>query len=98
MKFAGATNLDRKSGAAQWRDLLFLSCQEIRGSAVEGSAVSGLRQVKGGNGTAKIAMDARPGGPAAKLQPSPGGLGINPEDDLSAVGAALNLGPLHLCH
>jgi hypothetical protein len=25
-----------------------------------------------------------------KLQPSPEGLGINPEDDLSAVGAALN--------
>jgi hypothetical protein len=25
MKFADATNLDRKSGAAQWRDLLFLS-------------------------------------------------------------------------
>src|ERR1700733_1539630 len=33
----------------------------------------------------------RPGGPAAKLQPSPEGLGINPEDDLSAGGAALNL-------
>jgi hypothetical protein len=29
-----------------------------------------------------------------KNQPSPEGLGINPEDDLSAVGAALNLGPL----
>ena len=38
-------------------------------------------------------MDARPGGPAAKLQPSPEGLGIHPKDDLSAVGAALNLGP-----
>jgi hypothetical protein len=25
----------------------------------------------------KIATDARPGGPAAKLQPSPEGLGIN---------------------
>ena len=24
MKFANATNLDRKSGVAQWRDLLFL--------------------------------------------------------------------------
>jgi hypothetical protein len=36
-------------------------------------------------------MDARPGGPAAKHQPSPEGLGINPEDDVSAVGAALNL-------
>jgi hypothetical protein len=24
MKFANATKLDRKSGAAQWRDLLFL--------------------------------------------------------------------------
>ena len=43
--------------------------------------------------TLQIAMDARPGGPAAKHQPSPEGLGINPEDDLSAVGAALNLGP-----
>jgi hypothetical protein len=39
-------------------------------------------------------MDARPGGPAAKREPSPEGLGINPEDDLSAVGAALTLGPL----
>jgi hypothetical protein len=29
-----------------------------------------------------------------KNQPSPEGLGINPEDDLSAVGAALNLCPL----
>jgi hypothetical protein len=42
-----------------------------------------------------------PGGPTAKRQPSPAGLGINPEDDLpapacrgSAVGAALNLCPL----
>jgi hypothetical protein len=33
-----------------------------------------------------------PEGWSAKLQPSPEGLGINPEDDLSAVGAALNLG------
>jgi hypothetical protein len=33
-------------------------------------------------------MDARPGGPAAKREPSPEGLGINPENDLSAVGAA----------
>ena len=32
----------------------------------------------------------RPGGPTAKLQPSPEGLGPNSEDDLSAVGAALN--------
>src|ERR1700689_5346590 len=37
-------------------------------------------------------MDARPGGPTAKREPSPGGLGINPQDDQSAVGAALNLG------
>jgi hypothetical protein len=35
----------------------------------------------------------RPGGPVAKLQPSPEGLGINPQDDLSAVGAAPDLGP-----
>jgi hypothetical protein len=46
-------------------------------------------------------MDARPGGPATKREPSPEGLGLNPEDDPpapacrgSAVGAALNLGPL----
>jgi hypothetical protein len=39
-------------------------------------------------------MDARPGGPAAKRQPSPEGLGINPQDDMSAVGAALNPFPL----
>src|ERR1700733_1057323 len=32
-----------------------------------------------------------PEGRPAKLQPSPEGLGINPEDDLSAVGAALRL-------
>jgi hypothetical protein len=43
-------------------------------------------------------MDARPGGPATKREPSPEGLGLNPEDDPpapacrgSAVGAALNL-------
>jgi hypothetical protein len=41
----------------------------------------------------RLAMDARPGGPTAKREPSPEGLGINPEDDLSAVGAALNLTP-----
>jgi len=29
-----------------------------------------------------------------KLQPSPEGLGLNPDDNLSAVGAALNLGSL----
>ena len=34
------------------------------------------------------------GGPAAKREPSPEGLGVNSEHDLSAVGAALNLGPL----
>src|SRR5271156_4587388 len=34
------------------------------------------------------------GGPAAKREPSPEGLGLNSEHDLSAVGAALNLGPL----
>jgi hypothetical protein len=39
-------------------------------------------------------MDARPGGPIAKREPSP--VGINPEDDLSAVGAAPNLDPLAL--
>jgi hypothetical protein len=32
-----------------------------------------------------------PEGRSSKLQPSPEGLGINSEDDLSAVGAALNL-------
>ena len=36
-------------------------------------------------------MDARSGGPAAKREPSPEGLGLNSEYDLSAVGAALNL-------
>jgi hypothetical protein len=41
-------------------------------------------------------MDARPRGPAAKREPSPEGLGLNPEGDLSAVGAALTLGPLAL--
>ena len=41
-------------------------------------------------------MDARPGGPAAKREPSPEGLGLNAEYDLSAVGAALNLGRSHL--
>jgi hypothetical protein len=51
--------------------------------------------------TRKIAIDARPGGPTAKREPSPEGPGLNPEDGLpaparrgSAVGAALNLGPL----
>jgi hypothetical protein len=39
-----------------------------------------------------------PEGRRSKLQPSPEGLGINTEDDRSAVGAALNLGPSHLCH
>jgi hypothetical protein len=34
-------------------------------------------------------MDARPGGPTAKRQPSPEGLGINPQENASAVGAAL---------
>jgi hypothetical protein len=35
-----------------------------------------------------------PEGRSSKLQPSPEGLGTNPEDDLSAVGAVLNLCPL----
>ena len=42
--------------------------------------------------TQKIAMEVRPGGPAAKREPSPEGLGLNSEYDVSAVGAALNLG------
>src|SRR5271170_7161953 len=45
---------------------------------------------RGRNDTVKIAMDARPGGPAAKRQPSPEGLGNRSEDDPSAGGAALN--------
>jgi hypothetical protein len=40
--------------------------------------------------TPAIAMDARPGGPTAKRQPSPEGLGNRSVDDPSAVGAALN--------
>jgi hypothetical protein len=44
-------------------------------------------------GHCEIAMDARPRGPTAKREPSPEGLGPNPEDDLSAAGAALNLQP-----
>jgi hypothetical protein len=43
--------------------------------------------------TLQIAMDARPGGPATKREPSPEGLGTNPKGNLSAVGAALNRGP-----
>ena len=39
-------------------------------------------------------LDARPRGPTTKREPSPEGLGIDPEDDLSAVGAALNPGQL----
>ena len=39
--------------------------------------------------TPAIATDAKPGGPTAKRQPSPEGLGMNPEEDPSAVGAAL---------
>jgi hypothetical protein len=42
-------------------------------------------------------MDARPGGPSAKREPSPEGLGLNPKDDLSAVGAALNPAPARPC-
>jgi hypothetical protein len=43
-----------------------------------------------------------PEGRSSKLQPSPEGLGTNPEDDLSAVGAVLNLPAptcviIHLC-
>src|SRR5271163_3571105 len=34
-----------------------------------------------------------PEGRSPKREPSPGGLGINPEDDRSAVGAAQNLTP-----
>ncbi|MGB8537926.1 MAG: hypothetical protein WCD57_16010 [Acidobacteriaceae bacterium] len=43
---------------------------------------------------AQVAIDARPGGPAVQLQPSPEGLGYQTQADLSAVGAALNLGQL----
>jgi hypothetical protein len=39
-------------------------------------------------------MDTRPGGPTAKRQPSPEGLGDNHDDDPSAVGAAPDLSPL----
>src|ERR1700691_3270396 len=39
-------------------------------------------------------MDARPGGPVVKTSAQPARAGDQSEDDLSAVGAALNLGPL----
>ncbi len=42
------------------------------------------------NDTAKIAIVTRPGGPTAKRQPSPEGLGNRSEDDPSAGGAALD--------
>jgi len=42
------------------------------------------------NDTSKIAIDERPGGPVVKTSAQPGRAGGNPEDDLSAVGAALN--------
>ncbi len=45
-------------------------------------------------GAPGLAMDARPGGPSAKREPSPEGLGIYSGYDLSAVGAARNLDPL----
>jgi hypothetical protein len=35
-----------------------------------------------------------PEGRSSKREPSPEGLGINPEDDLSALGAALDLGDI----
>ena len=38
-----------------------------------------------------------PEGQPTKREPSPEGLGINPEDDTSAVGAALNPGPPRSC-
>src|ERR1700733_11162494 len=47
MKFDDATNLDRKSGAAEWSDLLFrsgerffVSCHESRGDGAPGMAFS----------------------------------------------------------
>jgi hypothetical protein len=46
-------------------------------------------KVEGGM-TPAIALDARPGGPTAKRQPSPEGLGNDTEEGSSAVGAALN--------
>jgi hypothetical protein len=49
--------------------------------------------------TLQISRSMRgPEGLSSKLQPSPEGLGINPQDDLSAVGAALNLAHSHLCY
>jgi hypothetical protein len=47
-----------------------------------------LWQGGGGNDTAQIAMESRPGGPPAKHSPARKGWDINPEDR-SAVGAAL---------
>jgi hypothetical protein len=41
-------------------------------------------------------MVARPGGPAAKREPSPEGLGLDSDCDLSAVGAALT-SPARTC-
>jgi|HubBroStandDraft_1064217.scaffolds.fasta_scaffold349640_2 hypothetical protein len=54
-----------------------------------------LWQVKKETTLQKSRWEARRAG--RQNQPSPEGLGINPEDDLSAVGAALNLGPLPTC-
>jgi hypothetical protein len=51
----------------------------------------------GGTGLAgneECATDSRPGGPAAKRQPSPEGLGDQFDEDPSAVGAALSTAPL----
>jgi hypothetical protein len=57
-----------------------------------------LRRKSGQGGTqpslpvkqAKIAMDARPGGPTAQTSAQPGRAGDRSEGDLSAVGAALS--------
>jgi hypothetical protein len=106
MRLDNATKVHRKSGVAKWRDQLFLfqfthtlfspyinpakstallaPCMLFISFPLKSSLF--LQPV-----VARAQIPSRAGGPPAKRQPSPEGLGWNPPHDPSAIGAVPTL-------
>ncbi len=61
----------------------------IGSGEIDLDGITADRHSRAADAQRRMGLTPRPRGPSAKRQPSPGGLGNNPENDPSAVGAAL---------
>ena len=87
VKFVGVDELHRKSGDVGYHNSppSYPACQGVPWE--QSTCLWQLEKEMTQQNSPRV---RGPEGRLAKLQPSPEGLGINPEEDTSAVGAALN--------